>query len=309
MNDTRLWATVAAAALTAALAPAAQAQQTVFDIEDAASDVVEEIEEDVQDDFDRDVDPFGNEGRELGYSGSVSLRSTATSGNDEETDVGIGARYNFFDGLNGGEINFALTYSEDRDAFNPITGEEFADSETNVFLSTEYTREFGANLYGYAQGVAVYDDNDDELDELEDDEASGNRTDIFVGVGLGYRIANSDRFQWTVQAGPGYRWIEPFDDPSTGGINEGDDLIEETAVSLSSDLLFQVSETVAVTNDTDVIASDVNTLVTNDLALNVALNETLSLRTNLLTEYNSDPLVEELEEVDNTFGVAVVYNF
>jgi putative salt-induced outer membrane protein len=73
-------------------------------------------------------------------------------------------------------------------------------------------------------------------------------------------------------------------------------------------VLFQVSPTVAVSNDTDLITSDDATTATNDLALTVAVNETISLRTNLLTEYDSDP-GEGFEEVDNTLGAAVVFNF
>lgn len=297
MTDTPLWASVAAIALAASLGSAAQAQTTTFDIEDAATDVVSEIEDDVEDDFDRDLDPFGNEGRELGFGGSISARATATSGNDETTDIGIAGRMTYFDGLNGADVNLAFTFTEDRGE-EDAQGNQFAETETNLFLSTQYTRELGSNLYAYANGVAVYDDNEGELDDREDDEASGNQTDIFVGAGLGYRIADSERFQWTVQAGPGYRVRESFDDVRT----------EETAVSLSSDLLYQFSPTVAVSNDTDVIASEEFTTATNDLALTVAVSETLSLRTNLLTEYDSDPGMDR-EEVDNTLGAAVVFSF
>jgi putative salt-induced outer membrane protein len=298
MTDTRLWASVAAVALVAAWSGAAQAQTTAFEIEDATTDVVEEIEEDVDDDFDRDLDPFGNEGRELGFSGSIAARVTATSGNDETTDIGLAGRMNYFDGVNGAEVNLAFTFTEDRDFFDPESGTTVAASETNLFFSTQYTRELTSNLYGFVNGVAVYDDNDEALLDPREDDPEGSREDIFVGGGLGYRIANSERLQWSVQAGPGYRWREDFDGVRT----------EETAVSLSSDLLYQFTPTVAVTNDTDIIASDDATTATNDLALTVALNESLSLRTSLLTEYDDNP-GGNAEEVDNTLGAAVVFNF
>ncbi|TNC72390.1 DUF481 domain-containing protein [Rubellimicrobium roseum] len=293
MNDIRLWASVAAAAL---LASAAQAQSTVFGIEDAAIDVVDEIQEDVEDDFDRDLDVVGNVGRELGYSGSIAGRLTALSGNNDDLNAGIGARYGFYDGVNGGEINFAFTYTDD--------GED--EQETSFYLSTEYTRDFSDRFYAYAQGVGAFDDNPGEFDELEDDELSGQREDIFVGVGLGYRIIETERLAWGVQAGPGYRWYEGFDNLTTPE-DEGD-RVKEVAASLSSDLIYQFTDTVALSNDTDVIASDDNTAVTNDLALVVGISEALQLRTSLLTEYNSDP-APGLKDTDNTLGVAVVYNF
>lgn len=317
---TRLWVAVTTGALAGAFAPAAFAQEnlngalaagTGFGNDDVVSDAVEDIREDVEDDFDRDIGRFGNEGRELGFQGSVALRATATSGNSESTDLGIAAGLDYFDGLNGTDLSFAYTYSDD--------GDDGDDPEENLYLSTSYTRELGRDFFGYARGVAIYDNN--QLDTGDDDDETADsdfRSDIFVGVGLGYRIANSDRLQWSVQAGPGYRWYEPFgdDDPATG-VDETE-RVDQVAASVTSNLLYQFSPTVFVTNDTDVISSEETTSVLNDLALNVALNESLSLRTSLLTEYQSDPgesfnddtgRFEEADNYDNTLGVAVVYSF
>ena len=316
---TKIWVSAATAALVTAWGAAAFAQESLngalaagtgFGDDDVVSDAVEDIREDVQDDFDRDIGRFGNEGRELGFQGSVALRATATSGNSESSDLGLAAGLEYFDGLNGSDLSFAYTYSDD--------GDDGDDPEENLYISSSYTRELGRDIFGYARGVAIYDNN--QLDAGDDDDTTDSdfRSDIFVGAGLGYRIANSDRLQWSVQAGPGFRWYEPFgdDDPTTPG--DETERVEQVAGSLTSNLLYQFTPTVFVTNDTDVIASDATTSVLNDLALNVALNESLSLRTSLLTEYQSDPgesfnddtgLFEEAENYDNTLGVAVVYSF
>ncbi|TNC48790.1 DUF481 domain-containing protein [Rubellimicrobium rubrum] len=320
MIDKTLWASVGAAALIVALGSAAQAQNLSgsavnFDIDENVEDVVEDINEDVEDDFDRDLDPFGNEGRELGFQGSVALRATGTTGNSESSDIGIGASFEYFDGQNGSDFNFAYTYSDD--------GNSGDDVEENLFFSTDYTRELGRSFYGFAKGVAIYDNNSDDPDNDdvgdEDEDEALYRSDIFVGVGVGYRISNTDRFQWSVQAGPGYRWYEPFqeDDPTTPGDESNDsERIEEVAASVTSNFAYQFSPTITLSNDTDVITSDENTSVLNDLALSVALNESLSLRTSVLTEYQSEPGTQfdgpvevERDNVDNTLGVAVVYSF
>lgn len=296
MTGNHLRAGAAGAALLSLLAPAAWAQDgalaagTGFGTDNAVVDALEDVREDVQEDFDRDIGRFGNEGRELGFQGSLSLRATATSGNSDTQDLGLGASFEYFDGLNGSSLSLVYAYSDDDDS----------EPEENFYLSTDYTRELGRDFFGYAQGVAIYDNANDD-----DEGDSDYRSDIFVGVGAGFRIANSEQFQWSVQAGPGYRWYEPFGT---------DDRIEEVAASLSSNVLYQVSPSVAVTNDTDVIASDASTSVINDLALNVGLSDALSLRTSLLTEYQSDPgfdfdTGEEREDTDNTLGVAVVYSF
>jgi putative salt-induced outer membrane protein len=63
--------------------------------------------------------------------------------------------------------------------------------------------------------------------------------------------------------------------------------IPDVAFSVSSNVFKSLSDATYVTNDTDVIYSETATTVTNELALNVAMTETLSLRTSLTTFLNS----------------------
>lgn len=267
---------LAAASITALLAGTAGAQTTTFSNEDRAEESVEDIEEDVQEDFERDVEPFGNTGRELGWTGSVSARATASSGNTDSVDVGVGTRAGYFDGVNGHEITLSYSYGED----DEVT------TEDSLLAGYDYTREFGTNTYFYVKG------------QLAQDEFGPFDTDAFVGAGVGYRIYNTADTQWSIAAGPGYRYTE-------------DDLgneTEEGAASLSSNYFQRVSEDVFITNDTDVIYSESDTAVNNELGLNVAMSDTLALRTSLLTEYHTDP-APGFEDTDNTLGASVVYTF
>ena len=89
---------------TISLPMAALSQQSiVFDGSSAASDSVSSIDETVQNDFNRSTDrgTFGNDGRALGWYGSLSGSATATSGNTDTANLGIGARFGVFDGTNG----------------------------------------------------------------------------------------------------------------------------------------------------------------------------------------------------------------
>lgn len=63
-----------------------------------------------------------------------------------------------------------------------------------------------------------------------------------------------------------------------------------------------------MTNDTDVIYSEFATTVTNELALNVAVSNALTLRTSYTTNFN-DQTYNVFSDAGNTFGVAAVYNF
>ena len=265
-----------AAAFSSVVAGAASAQSTAFDNQDRVTDTIEDIEEDVQDDFDRDTRTFGNEGRTLGFTGSISARATATDGNTDTADIGLGARVGFFDGVNGNDVTLAYTYSADNgDA-----------TENSVLAGYDYTREFGSNLFGFAKLVVAYD----EFGSFE--------RDAFAGAGLGYRIFNTEALQWSVQAGPGYRVAK-----DAAGTE-----IEEAAFSVSSDYLTRFSDTLFLTNDTDVLASDSDTYVTNELGLNVSMTDSLALRTSILTEYRSNPQ-PGFVSTDNTLGVSVVYTF
>ncbi|MFZ3581218.1 DUF481 domain-containing protein [Loktanella sp. DJP18] len=277
---------VAAAAAT--IAGAAVAQTTTFSNEDAAADQFDDLQEQIAEDAERDVGRFGNEGRVVGTYGSVALRAIASNDDnggvggtgDDNATVGVGLRYGTFDGVNGIDVTAAYNYATDN-------GDE---TENELLLGADYRRDFGPRYFGYAKLDAQQDRAAENLDD--------NFVDVFVGAGVGYRIFNDATSQWSIQAGPGYRYTE-----TVGGVDNS-----EVAASLSSNYYRSLSQTSYVTNDTDVIYSDTSTLVTNDLALSVAMTNTLSLRTSLTTSFD-DSVDDEFGDASNTLGVSVVYNF
>jgi len=265
-----------AAATAALIAGAASAQTSAFDRQDSVTDAVTAIEDDIEEDFDREARVFGNQGRAIGMTGSVSLRATATNGNTETADVGVGARIGYFDGINGNDITLAYTFSE---AAGDVT-------KNSLLAGYDYTREISSNAYIFGKALYAYD------------EFGTYERDAFVGAGLGYRILNTEVQQWSVQAGPGYRMAT-----AANG-----DTVEEVAVSASSDYYYKFTDTLFLTNDSDVLWSETDTYVTNELGVNVAMTDQLALRTSLLTEYRTDPL-PGFKNTDNTLGVSVVYTF
>lgn len=266
------------AVITGFMATSAAAQISTFDNEGAADSALDDLEEAIEDDAERDIDAFGTEGRAPGTFGSVALRATAT---DEETNVGAGLRWGTFDGVNGFDMAFSYAYSAD----------ENGDATENKLLAgLDYRRNFGTSIFGYAQ-------TDIAIDRLADT-AGETREDYFVGAGLGYRLYNTDNFQWSVQAGPGYRYSEFV----------GGETIDEVAGSLSNNIFYSLTDTIYVTNDTDVIGSESLITLSNDFAVNVSLTDTLSLRSSVFSEV-SDATDDPIEDSKNTFGLSVVYNF
>lgn len=274
-SKTLLLSTLAASALLSASAVSAQ---SVFTGADQAENLNEDLLDQIEDDAERDLDRFGNEGRAQGFSGSFALRGTADSGNSDTVDLGIGADLGYVSGVNGFNLQLNYTYGET----------DGSKTDENLVYGMEYTRDFNPDLFGFVklQGSV--------------DEFSSFETDTFLSFGAGYRVYNTPDIKWSVQAGPGYRFAE-FSD-----VTEAD--VSEAAFGFSSDYSHRLTDTLYVTNDTDIIASDADTVVFNDLALSVSMTDELAVRTSILTEYHSDP-TPGFKSTDNSFGVSLVYSF
>lgn len=286
------------AAISGFIATGAVAQTTAFVNQDASADAVEAIEDAIEDDRERDIGGFGNEGREIGNYGSLAMRGTAANNNGATSgDLGLGMRYGTFDGVNGFDITATYTYGD-------VDGKKSKDT---LLAGIDYRRELTSSVFAYGKLEAFFDNAAadfaaDAAAEAEllmlTEEVDPNiiTQDVFVGGGIGYRIVNDADTQWSIQAGPGYR--------STKFVVE--DSANEAAASVSNNVFYSLYDTLYVTNDTDVIYSETLTTVNNNLALNVALTDTLSLRTGLSSVFDAD---KKVSEGVNTLGVSVIYNF
>ncbi len=273
-----------AAAQTATLGTTATGTQT--------ADSVRNLGRQIQDESRRTR--IGNEGREIGTYGSVALRATSldrTAGSDVVT-VGVGANYGFFDGKNGSEFNLSYVYSDSNDPA--------VDNINTVTASYDYTRDFSDRLFGYA---AIDITSDQEADNTVVGDIS---KDAFIGFGLGYRIIDTPSTAWALRAGPGYRAFERTPNPVT--VPGSFEKIDEVAYSVESNFSYSFSDTVYVSNDTTLIGSDALSSVKNELALNVAMSNALSLRTSYISKFDG-PDLNALDNSENTLGLSVVYNF
>lgn len=267
-----------AAAVASTVAGAALAQSSTFDAA-SASDGVTAVTDAINDDQ-RDV-TFGTEGRVVGTYGSVALRYTSSNSTsaDDVVSLGIGANYGYFDGVNGSEFNLAYTYG----STNGV------EDKNTVLSSYDFYHNFNPNFFGYAKVNLNYDNL-----------ATGtsNKQDAFAGFGVGYRVINTNTTQLALKAGPGYRHIEQGNGTTA----------DEAAYSVEANYSQQLTDTVYLTNDLTLIGSKLDTTATNELALNVAVTNALSLRTSYVSDF-SGPDIGSLTNGDNTLGVSVVYNF
>ncbi len=267
-----------AAAVASTIAGAALAQTSTFSTA-SASDGVTAVTDAIADDQ-RDV-TFGNEGRVVGTYGSVALRYTSSNSTtaDDVVSLGIGMNYGYFDGTNGSEINLAYTYGSTNNV----------EDKNTLLAGYDFYHNFNPSFFGYANVNLNYDNLAI---------ATANKQDAFVGFGVGYRILNTDTTQLSVKAGPGYRYIELGDGTK----------YNEAAYSAEANYSQKISDTVYITNDLTLIGSNADVTATNELALNVALNNALSLRTSYVSDFSGADF-NTLKNGENTLGVSVVYNF
>jgi len=269
------------AAISGLVASAASAQTTAFANQDRSADAVENLEEAITDSADRDLGTFGNEGRALGSYGSLSFSGSSTSNDGvTDSDVGVGLRYGTFDGVNGVDVTASFSYGET----------DGVVTKNQLLAGANYRRDFSDVLFGYAKADVAFDKLTTTAGEYSQD--------AFFGAGVGYRIFNDRDTQWSVQAGPGYRVAQ---------VVGGED-VSEFAASVSSNFFMSLSDTSYVTNDTDVIYSDFATTVGNELALNVSVSDSLTLRTSYATRFNNET-DDSFSDATNTFGVSAVYSF
>ncbi|KIN70212.1 Salt-stress induced outer membrane protein [Sulfitobacter noctilucicola] len=284
MNAISKLASVSVLALMVA-APAF-AQNAITGIE-ALNDQIDDITDDVNDNIadGDDAERFGPNGVAQGWRGSFALSASGTSGNTDTGELSGAGRLTYGIGDWNHLAGFAIEYGES----NGVKNEE------KFFATYEGSRYFTPSFYAF--GIARFQ-YDGLLTDTNGVTVDGSETDAFLGFGPGYRVLNKDNHTWRVQAGPGVRYFK-----DVNGVSE-----TEVGFIASSRYFYAITDTVSFTNDTDILGSDLNTIVSNDAGVNFKVTDNLSTRINYRTDYNTDP-VAGLKSTDNTLGVSLVLGF
>jgi len=270
--------TAAASAIALMLAAGSAAAQGTVVGTDALDDRIDDIQREAEDEIRRAEDSarFGNAEFAPGWSGSMSASYAGASGNTDTQDFSLGGRFNYNINQWSHTLGFAAEFGEDGGV----------KTKEQAFVIYDANYRIGDRFYVFGLG------------RLQADNFGPLQQDAFLGVGPGYRLINTETLAWRVQAGPGVRYTKT---------NVGDDATEAALVA-SSRFFYRISDAVFLTNDTDVLYSDVGTLATNDFGVSYSMTDMISTRLGYRTEYNSDP-TGGAEKTDNTLGVSLVYSF
>ncbi|SMX46606.1 DUF481 domain-containing protein [Actibacterium lipolyticum] len=275
MQITKKFATASAIAML--LASPVFAQGALVGIDDL-DDRIDDITSDVEDELAKgnDSERYGPLGVQQGWKGSVALSASAASGNTDSGELSMAGRLSYGVGAWNHSVGFAGEYGEANDVKN----------EEKFYATYEANRYFTPEFYAFGLGRFEYDG------------FASNERDAFLGFGPGYRVINQPDMTWRLQAGPGVRYIK----------YQAGDSDTETGFIASSRFYYSLTDTVSLTNDTDILGSEANTFATNDFGVNFKVTDTLSTRVSYRTEYNSDPL-PGLQHADNTIGLSLVVGF
>lgn len=286
MNNTFKTGTIAALALV--LATSAVSAQELLGTT-ALNDRLDDIDTAVEKDQARSVDAsrFGNPEFRPGLSGSAALSYSGKTGNSESQELTIGTRLRYASGPFVQSIGAAIDFTE---ANNTSTKEDvFAVYDANYYFNDKF--------YAFVLGRI-------QTDGLADDPASlvpgrtladNIKQDVFLGVGPGYRVVNTEQMTWRVQAGVGKSYTKYGDNSS----------VSEVAGIVSSRFFYAFNENIFATMDTDVLKSKTAVRVNNDLGVNFKMSDRFSTRVSYLTEYNDSRAIKS----DNKLGVSLVYGF
>lgn len=279
-----------ASTLVVALATPSLAQDGIVGI-DALDDRIDDIEQDVNEDMARaeDASRFGNPDQRQGFSGSAALGYSGKTGNNDSQDFSLGLRLHNVSGAFVQTLGAAIDFSES----------EGSSTKEDIFAVYDGNYYFNDRFYGFVLGRVQMDGLADQLtaQEMADGLTLGDKVkrDAFLGVGPGYRVVNTPDMTWRVQAGLGVSYLEYGDNSST----------TEAAAIASSRLYYKFSDTVFLTNDTDLLNSDSAFRANNDLGVNFKITDAISTRVSYLTEYNDSRAIK----TDNKLGVSMVFGF
>lgn len=225
------------------------------------------------------------------WSGQAALSGAARTGNTETQEIGFEGRLQreVKRTRHLAELLFDLGQTE----VEQDDGTTQTEETTNRFFgSYEQNRLLTERIF-------LFGDVDHEIDRF-----SGFNYRTVVALGVGYDVLKREGLTWSVSGGPGYRF-ERTDERITG---EPEVTNEELAARFASRYTQQLNDNVTLSNDTDILWTDISTTSFNRTAITADLVGGLAARGSFELTHESNPPLGAVE-TDTVTRVALVYAF
>lgn len=210
------------------------------------------------------------------WDGEVDLGGTLNTGNTDAKAFSGSVKLSHAVGLWRHKIAVAFDYGRNDGVL----------SKRRLLASYQLNYETNERIYAFGRT------------EYENDKFSGFGYRVYGGTGFGYRVFNSDDLQWSLEAGPGGRYV----DISDAG-NGQTDFIFRTASSFK----WLVFPSTILSQETEYLLNHSDTLNATT-ALTVALTDKLSGRLSFIVRNDSNPPPGAVS-TDTTTKASIVYGF
>ncbi|PHS38067.1 MAG: hypothetical protein COA91_08620 [Robiginitomaculum sp.] len=195
------------------------------------------------------------------WGGEASVSGSTTSGNTSTTDIGVALRLSKKQGL--WTHNFDTTY--DLGKANGL------DNKNRWYIGYKIDRQINERLFAYAN-VNYLTDNFGPF-----------KQESFIGTGLGYQMIEPDPLKWTVEAGAGYRSQKARQSGIIPSFKQND-----FALRGASKLDYKFSDAVSLYNNSEVIWSQNDTYIWNDVGITAHLAGNLAARFSFRIDHHTD---------------------
>ena len=221
-----------------------------------------------------------------GFSGEASISGGKTTGNTDTEDLALGIKLEKESDKWRHKVDALVDYGK-------VDGEK---SKNRWALGYQIDRDLNDRTYVY--GSADYYQDGISTSSFKDG--------YFIGGGLGYKAILPDPIGWNLEAGPGYRSQKarlPINDVDLSPNGEASVRQNEFAVRGASDFDYAINDNVSLYNDTEVIWSDSDTYIWNEVGLNAQLMGNLAARVSYRVDHHTDPLSGKKTDTATRFGV------
>ena len=229
-----------------------------------------------------------------GTTGSVDLSFANATGNTENLTLILGGKLEVDRGPVEHAFQTGARYAESA----PRGTDDRQQTQEAVFASYQLDADLSDRLFAFGRVRYDYD------------AFSGFDHRVFTGAGLGYRFAETEAVNWTVSGGPGVRWTRLAAPDVPPDAPDPDFEREQTEFSTyaSSDLDWDVTETVSFEQDARVTYTDTSTTLEAEAALKSKLTENLSARFSYRVQHETDP-PEGRQPTDTLMTAGLAYGF
>jgi len=220
---------------------------------------------------------------DAGWTGEFALNGSATTGNNETTDVGFATKIS-----NRGSDwrhNFKASADYGRNSGNT--------NKRRYRLGYKIGRDLAPRVYGFANA------------DYYSDDFGAYKHGRFLGAGVGYSVLVDGPTLWRLESGAGYRSQKARLAAGTPG-GEASREEEFASARLFSDFEHLFHENFKVTNDTELFYSDIDTFFINEVAATSKMFDRLALRVSFRVETHTD-VPEGREKTDTISRIGIVY--